>query len=164
MIKNALSVIPARPVMFIAPALVVLVLSLYYWDMYSRCSDNKQFRASFNELLRTRDSGSQFRLTEITKFMWDRVRIVTNFEPESSSNECPLGWNWPDGERESLISAGLLTALIFVDKGTIVQYLELRSDEVEFRGADFSIAPNAATFDIAQGSGNSTGVTLVWKQ
>jgi hypothetical protein len=163
MIKNALSVVPARPVMYIVPVIVVLVLSFYYWDIHSRCANNQQFRASLNELLQSKDRGSQFRLTDITKFMWDRVRIVTDFEPESRSSECPFDWNWPDGERESLIAAGLLTVLIFVDKGTIVQYLELRSDEVAFRGADSSLAPQAAVFDIEAKSDNDAGVTLTLK-
>jgi hypothetical protein len=160
MIKNALSVLPTRPVIFIVPVLVALVLSFYYWDMYSRCTSNQQFRASLNELLQARGSGSQFRLTDITNFDWDRVRIVTDFEPENSSGECPFGWNWPDGERESLMAAGLLTLLIFVERGTIVEYLELRSDEVAFRGADSSLAPQAAVFDVATNSASDTGVSL----
>jgi hypothetical protein len=163
MIKNALSVMPARPVLYIVPVIVVLVLSFYYGDMHSRCTGNQQFRASLNELLHARDSGSQFRLTDTAKFSWDRVRIVTDFEPESRSSECPFGWNWQGGERDSLIAAGLLTVLIFVDKGTIVQYLELRSDEVAFRGADSSLAPRAAVFDIETKSDNDAGVTLTLK-
>jgi len=164
MIKNALSVMPARPVLYIVPVIVVLVLSFYYWDMYSRCTGNKQFRTSLNELLHSDGSGTQFRLMDITGFMWDRVRIVTNFEPESRANQCPFGWNWPDGERDSLIASGLLTVLIFVDKGTMVEVLELSGDEVAFQGADSSLTPQAAVFSIGTNSENSTGIALTLSQ
>ena len=160
MIKDVLSVLPTRPIIFIVPVMVVLVLSFYYWEIYSRCTSNQQFRASLNELLHTRDSGSKFRLIDITNFNWDRVRIVTDFEPENSSGECPFGWNWPGGERESLIADGSLAVLIFVERGTIVQFLELRSDEVEFRGADSSLAPQAAVFSVAKGSDSDSSVRL----
>ncbi len=160
MIKNALSVMPARPILYIVPVIVVLVLSLYYRDMYSRCTGNKQFRTSLNELLHSDGSGTQFRLSDITGFMWDRVRIVTNFEPESETGQCPFGWNWPAGDRDKLIASGLLTVLIFVDKGTMVEVLELSGDEVAFHGADASLTPQAAVFSIATNSENSAGVAL----
>jgi hypothetical protein len=160
MIKKALSVMPARPVLYIVPVIVVLVLSFYYWDIYSRCTGNQQFRTSLNELLHSDGSGAQFQLTDITGFMWDRVRVVTNFEPESRTSQCPFGWNWPDGERDSLIASGLLTVLIFVDKGTMVQVLELRGDEVAFHGADSSLTPQAAVFRVGTNSDNGTGYTL----
>ena len=48
MIKDALSAVPARPALFIAPLLVVLVLSLYYRDQYNKCVDIKQTRAALN--------------------------------------------------------------------------------------------------------------------
>jgi hypothetical protein len=92
--------------------------------------------------------------------VWDRVRIVTDFKPESRNKECPFGWDWPDGERDSLIVSGLLTVLIFVDHAAIVEYLELRSDEVAFRGMDISLSPRAAVFTIGTNSDNNTGFTL----
>jgi len=160
MIKNVLSVVPSRPVLFIAPVIVLLVLFFYYWDMYSRCTSNKQFRSSLNEQLHAEDSGALFRLADITGFMWDRVRIVTNFKPENKTGECPFGWNWATGNRDSLIASGLLTVLIFVDKGTMVQVLELNGDEVAFNGADSSLTPQAAVFSIGTNSENSAGIAL----
>ena len=160
MIKDVLSVMPTRPLKFIVPVVVLVVLSLYYLDMYSRCTDNKQFRISLNEVLQTQGAGTQFRLTDVTRFVWDRVRVVTGFKPESRNKECPFGWDWPDGERDSLIASGLLTLLIFVDHAAIVQTIELRSDEVEFRGADSSVSPRAAVFAIGTNSDHDNGFTL----
>ncbi len=163
MIKEALSVLPARPILFVVPVIVVLVMSFYYSDVYSRCTSNKQFRASLNENLSSAHAGAQFRLEDITAFAWDRVRIVTDFEPERRSNECPFDWNWPGGDRESLIASGLLTVLIFVHRGAIVEYLELRGDEVAFRGADFSLSPKAAVFSVIPNADDSRGITLTLK-
>jgi hypothetical protein len=161
MIKHALSVLPTRPVLYIVPVIVVLVLSFYYWDMYSRCTSNKQFRTSLNELLHSESSDAKFRLADVTGFVWDRVRIVTNFNPDSKANQCPFGWNWPDGVRDTLIASGLLTVLIFVDKGNMVQVLEMSSDEVSFQGADSSLTPQEAVFHIDRIPENSADIALI---
>ncbi len=163
MIKDALSVLPTRPVVYLVPVIVVLVMSFYYWDIYSRCTNNKQFRTSLNELLHSVDAPVPFRLMDFTNFSWDRVRVVENFKPEKRNVECPLGWNWSSSERDSLIASGLLTVLIFVQEGIIVKYLELRSDEVAFRGADSSLTLESAVFNIGTNPVNSSGVTLTLK-
>jgi len=160
MIKNALSVMPTRPIVYIVPIIVILVMSFYYGDMYAKCTGNKQFRASLNELLAVTSASGQFRLTDATDFGWDRVRVVTDFKPEASASECPFNWNWTRGERDSLISSGLLTVLIFVRRGAIVNYLELRHDEVAFYGADASLSPQAAVFSIGANPDHSGGVKL----
>ena len=160
MIRRALSVLPTRPIVYIVPLIVVVVMSFYYQDIYTKCVDNKRFRTSLNELLFSKDAPAHFQLMDFTDFRWDRVRIVTNFQPEKRNTECPFGWNWPDGERESLIASGLLTVLIFAQEGMIVKYHELRSDELAFRGMDSSLTPVAAVFGIGKNPDNSTGVTL----
>ena len=162
MIKNALSVMPTRPIVYIVPVIVIVVMSFYYGDIYATCTGNRQFRASLNELLAATDASGQFRLTDATDFGWDRVRVVTDFKPEASGSECPFDWNWPRGERDSLIASGLLTVLIFVRRGAIVNYLELRHDEVAFHGADSSLSPQAAVFSIGANLENSDGFKLTW--
>jgi hypothetical protein len=157
-IKQALSVLPTRPIVYVVPLIVIAVLSFYYADVYSRCTAAREFRASLNETLRSGDTGSPFRLQDVTGFAWDRVRIVTGFRPERKGNACPFGWNWAEGERESLIDSGLLTALIFVHRGAIVEFLELRADEVAIEGADSSLSPRDAVFSV--GPYASGGVTL----
>ena len=159
MIKDRLSVLPARPVLFIAPLIVVLVLFFYYRDQYTKCTDIKQYRASLNALLRAEDAPGQFRLVDFTDFEWNKVRIVAKVEPDTISNPCPFDWNWESGERDSLLSTGLLTALIFGLEGKVVSYFELRGDEVEFHGAEGNLTPESAVFTIGKDSGDGS-VTL----
>ena len=161
MIKNTLSVLPARPIVYIVPLLVVMVMSFYYADVYSRCTAGKEFRVSLNDVLNARANGSQLRLDDVTRFAWDRVRIVTGFDPERNDGTCPFGWNWADGEREALIASGSLTALIFVHRAAIVEYLEVNAEEVAFRGAETSISPQAAVFTIGPNPDNDSGVSLI---
>jgi hypothetical protein len=159
-IKEALSVLPARPIVYIVPLIVIMVMSFYYADVYSRCTAGKEFRASLNNTLMARANGSQLRLEDVTGFAWDRVRIVTGFDPERNDGACPFGWNWADGEREALIASGSLTALIFVHRAAIVEYLEVNANEVAFRGAETSISPRAAVFSIGPNPENGSGVSL----
>jgi hypothetical protein len=160
MIKNALSVMPARPIVYLVPVIVILVMSFYYGDMYAKCTGNRQFRVSLNELLAAADFSGQFRLTDATNFAWDRVRVVTDFKPEARGAECPFDWNWSSDERDSLIVSGLLTVLIFVHRGAIVNYLELRHDEVAFHGVESSLSPAAAVFRVEADPDYASGVKL----
>ncbi len=164
MIKNALSAVPARPALFIAPLLVLLVLSLYYRDQYNQCVDIKQTRAELNEQLLALGSPAQFRLADFTDFAWTKVRIVSSVTTDTISDTCPLNWNWANGERESLIASGGLAAMMFGQQGKIVKYLELRGDEVEFRGAEGNLSPQEAVFTVLRKSDDSGGVTLTLKR
>ena len=164
MIKNALSVVPVKPALFIAPLLIVLVLSLYYRDQFNKCADIKQTRVALNEQLLALGSPAQFRLADFTDFDWTRVRIVASVTADTISDSCPLDWNWDSGEREALIASGSLAAMMFGQKGQIVRYLELRADEVEFRGAEGSMSPQQAVFAVQRKLGGGGGVTLTLKQ
>lgn len=148
MIKDALSALPAKPALFIAPVLVVLVLSLYYRDQYNKCVEIRQTRAALNQHLQTLGFAAQFRLADFTDFDWTRVRIVASVEPDTISETCPLDWNWASGERDRLLASGQLAAMIFGRQGQIVRYLELRGDEVEFRGAEGNLSPENAVFRV----------------
>ena len=98
----------------------------------------------------------KFRLVDFTDFAWDKVRIASNIKPGERNAECPFGWNWGEGERELLMSTGLLTVLMFGHGESIVGYAELRSDEVDFVGVESSLTPKTAVFsigDIAESGG-----------
>ena len=161
MINNALSVLPTRPIRFIVPIIVIVVLSLYYWGQYTKCNDIRQFRTSLNESIQSKGISEVFRLADYTDFIWDKVRIASNIKPGERNAECPFGWNWEEGERESLMVAGLLTVLMFGHGESIVGYAELRSDQVEFSGVKSSLTPQAAEFTVAKNSsGNGVSLTL----
>ncbi len=159
MLNSALSVVPTRPLRFIVPAIIVGVLSFYYWEQYTKCTDIKRFRASLTETLGSKGISENFRLMDYTNFVWDKVRIAINIKPGERNAECPFGWNWASGERESLMASGLLTVLMFGHGESIVGYAELRSDEVAFRGVESSLTPETAVFKIGKISDNN-GVSL----
>jgi len=164
MIKDALSSLPAKPALLIAPLLIVLVLTLYYRDQYDKCAGIRQSRIELNELLRSADAPGQFRLTDFTDFAWNKVRIVASVNPDTISDQCPFDWNWSGGERESLLASGRLTAMVFGQQGKVVKYLELRSDEVAFRDAEGDLTPTTAVFDLSRKNGSGGGVTLTLKK
>jgi hypothetical protein len=159
MIKNALSVLPTRPIRYIVPLIVIVVLTLYYSEQYNKCNDIKQFRTSLNHSVQSKGLSEMFRLADYTDFAWDKVRIASNIRPGERNAECPFGWNWKEGERESLMSAGLLTVLMFGHGESIVGYAELRSDEVQFLGVESGLTPDAAEFTVDKNT-SGIGVSL----
>lgn len=160
MIKDAFTTLPAKPALYIAPILVVLVLSLYYRDQYNQCTGIKRERAALNDYLRSLDGSTPFRMVDFTAFEWNKVRIVAPVKPGTIADECPFDWNWASGERDALLADGLLTSIVFGLKGQVVSYLELRGDEVEILGAEGNLQPQAAVFDVKRKSGDAAGVTL----
>ncbi len=160
MFKDAFSVLPARPAMYIAPLIALLVLSFYYRDLFNKCADIRQYRVALNEQLRSMGTGGEFRLADFTDFVWDKVRIVVKIGADTKNVECPFDWNWTSGERDSLVAAGKLSAVVFGQQGRVVNYLELRSDEVLFRATDSHLTPETAVFSIEANSTDSGGVTL----
>ena len=109
-------------------------------------------------------SSEKFRLSEFTDFIWDKVRIVVSVKPGERNAECPFGWNWGSGERESLMASGLLSVLMFGHGESIVGYIELRSDEIAFRGVESSLSPQTAVFTIGANPEYSNGVKLTLNQ
>ena len=163
-IRDALSSLPARPALFIAPLLVVVVLSLYYRDQYVKCDEIRQSRSALNTQLRSIGSAGLFRLAEFTGFDWNRVRIAARMQPGTISDQCPFDWNWDSGEREALLASGHLTVLVFGRQGRVVSYLELRDDDVSFRGVDGELTPESAVFEVSRPHGSDGGVTLTVKK
>lgn len=163
MINNALSVLPTRPIRFIVPLIIVGVLSFYYWEQHRKCTDINQFRVSLTEALQAKAPSDKFRLVDFTDFAWDKVRVATNIKSGERNAECPFGWNWASGERESLMDSGLLTVLMFGHGESIVGYAELRSDKVEFRGVESSLTPKSAVFSIGKNFTNKA-VSLTLSQ
>lgn len=148
MIRDALSSLPARPVLYLVPAVIVMVLSLYYWDLHARCARIEAQRGALTEWVRSADSSLPLRLESFTEFAWDQVRIAVGYKPQRGNGDCPLGWNWPRGEREALIANGRLTLLVFARAGEIVEYLELRGDQIDFRGIESVLTPQTAVFEL----------------
>jgi len=68
-------------------------------------------------------------------------------------------------ERDTLRSradelSGRLAALIFGRQGRIVRYIEIRSDEVEFRGAEANLSPETAVFRVVSRADGDDPVVL----
>ena len=161
MIKDALSVLPAKPAVLAAPVIIVVVLSLYYLDLRDRCHGIRDFRQALVEHLHSLAPGSRFRMAEFTDFEWNRVRVVATVRPGTVADECLFDWNWASGERESLIEAGKLSALIFGQKGNVVGYLELRRDEIAFDEVDEQLTPESAVFDVVVDGAGAAHLTPV---
>lgn len=159
MIKRALSVLPASPVLYIVPPLVILLMAFYYWNLYTDCTHDNQFRNSLSQLL-SAETPTKLRLADVTNFNWDKLRIIENYHPENKIAHCPFGWDWSADERKSLIASNLLSILIFAYDGIIVEHLEVRSDHIAFENVDASLSPDTAIFIIVKGLSNTSAVTL----
>ena len=156
LIRDALSVLPARPAVLAAPVIVVVVLSLYYWDLREKCVDIRDTRVALHEHLLALKPGERFRLADFFAFDWNKVRIVARVQPDTIRDECLLDWNWTVGERESLVASGRLSALIFGHRGNVVGYYELHRDQIAFDEIEVQLTPETANFRVGRAAGGAT--------
>lgn len=149
-IRRALSALPTKPVLIVAPLIVIVVLAFYYRDRHASCTEMKQFRATLGASLDAIAARERVRLADLTDFPWDRVRVVTGFVPHDRGPACPFAWNWADGERTALIEAGALTALIFAHGEQIAAYREIDGREIVIRGVTSLLTPQSAIFELTR--------------
>ena len=151
MIRRAISSIPARPAIIIAPLLALLALGAWLLDLRAECTDQLEQRnrlmAAIEQAAR---SGQPLELARVTGFDWEQARAFENFRPEHERRSCPFGWDWPQTTRAELIESGLLSIMLFFNQEKIAGYIELRGDRVSMTGIDQVLTPDIARFSVTE--------------
>ncbi len=149
MIRGILNSIPARPVLYIAPLVMVSVLVFYYWDLKNQCTDQVSQREYFRQhVQQAADTGSLLRLADITSFAWQQVKGFRAFRPQQQSRSCPFKWDWSSQERQNIIDAGQLSVIIFIHEGSIANYIEFQSDRIKIDDFGKILTPETALFRV----------------
>lgn len=147
MIHRALNAIPAKPVLYIAPLIVVLAMAFYYSSLKSECVGRASQRQAFlQHVSEAANSGSALKLSDITDFPWQQVKGFVKFKPRHQTSSCPFGWDWSSEQRQDLITSGLLSVLIFFNEGSVSKYIEFRSDRILMDDFDKALTPDSAVF------------------
>ncbi|MGI9317180.1 MAG: hypothetical protein ACR2QW_07630 [bacterium] len=156
MIHKALNSIPSRPVTFIVPLVVTLVLGFYYWTRNTECIARAELRTHFTQKIEeSAQSNSTLNLVDITDFPWQQVKGFVNFKPQHQRTSCPFSWDWPGDDRQNIIDSGLLSVLIFFDAGSVSNYIEFRSDRIAIEEFEKSITRESARFDVNKDPGSN---------
>ena len=159
MIRRALSSLPAKPVLWIAPLVIVLGLAFHYGDTYRICSAHAGLRADLMAAIESRAGGSgSLRLADIVTFPWDRADITVGYRPDGRTADCPFGWDWSEKERFALSERGLLTLIVFSRGGQLVDYIEVAADRADFQNLKNPYTPDTAVFDVQPTTGGGAAV------
>ncbi len=161
MIHKALDAIPAKPVTYIVPLIVLLVMGFYYWNRNAECTARADLRVHFTQKIeQAANSNKALILGDITDFPWQQVKAFTSFKPQHKKASCPFNWDWPGDNRQSIIDAGLMSVLIFFNQGSVSNYIEFRSDRISIDEFEQSLTPDTARFKVKKSSGSETGYRL----
>ncbi len=148
-IHSALNSIPAKPAMFLAPLLIILVLATYYWKVKIDCQAQAELRDQF--VVSVTDAGMRgqpLRLDELYSEHWEFAKTFQNFQPKHRKQSCPLGWDWSDQIRQELINSGMLSVIIFFNEGVIAHILEFNNDRISVEEIDGRITRDLAVFKV----------------
>ena len=162
MIHNALRSIPSRPVKYLAPALILIVLTVYYLDLKSQCSKSFAQRQNLIHSIQLAKQNDQvFKLSSITDFEWDFVKGFIGFKPKHPKKTCPFGWDWSKQVRQTMIEQNKLSVFIFFKDRNIVNIQEFSSDDLNMENLDQKQTPESAIFNILQGDDQNLRLELV---
>lgn len=150
--KEALAGLPTRPVVYLCAAVLVLGLGYHFATTYRRCSSHAELREDLRAAIEASAEGAArapVRLARVANFPWDRAEILVNYKPGGSTTDCPFGWDWSREAREQLIARDLLTVIVFLKDGRMVDYLELRRDRADFANVENPYTPETAVFAVS---------------
>jgi hypothetical protein len=161
MLKDALAGLPTRPILYLSLTVLVLGLGYHFLSTYESCRGHAELREALAEAIEaSAASAAAVKLSQITDFPWDRADILVNYKPGGASTNCPFQWDWSRETREQLIAGDLLTVIVFVRDGKMVNYLETRRDRAEFADVKNPYTPETAVFRAAPSPTNSGGYVL----
>jgi len=150
MFKEALAGLPTRPVLYLSAAVLILGLTYQFATTYSTCNAHAQLREGLRQaIVAGAASGDPVRLSLVTDFEWDRADIFVDYKPDGRVADCPFQWDWSREFRRELIAAGLLTVIVFVRDGKLIDYLEYRRDRAEFVNVENPYDPETAVFIVS---------------
>jgi hypothetical protein len=135
--------------MFLAPLLVVLVLSTYYWNVKSDCRAQAQLRHKFvGSVEDAGESGQPLRLDALYPTQWEFAKTFQNFQPKHRKRSCPLGWDWSDEIRQELIDSEMMSVIIFFNEGVISHILEFNNARISVDEIDGRATRDHAVFKV----------------
>jgi hypothetical protein len=151
MLKDALAGLPTRPVLYLSLTVLVLGLAYHFTTTYQSCRGHADLRQALRVAIETSARGTDpLRLSAITDFAWDRADILVNYKPSGESTDCPFQWDWSRETREQLITGDLLTVIVFLRDGKLVNYLDYRRDWAEFGEVKNPYTPKTAVFAVSR--------------
>lgn len=148
-VKDAFAGMPTRPVLYLSLAVLALGFGYHFLTTYQECRGHAAARESLlTAIAEAADGGGPIRLSRITDFSWDRVDILINYKPKGETTDCPFEWDWSREQREKLIADDLLTVIVFLKDGKLIDYLEYPRDRADFVDVKNPYTPETAVFDV----------------
>ena len=143
-----------RPILVIAPGLIVLALAYHFGTNYQSCSRHQEFRERLRAGIESAASRSMpMRLAEIFDFQWDAATVLVNYKPDARTTDCPFGWDWSEAERAGFVANDLLILIVFSHRGRIAEHVEYRADWAEFPDTSKPYDRNTAIFEVRRPAG-----------
>lgn len=154
-LKEALAGLSTRPALYLASIVLLAGFGYHLITTYQSCRGHAELRDRLHAAIAASADGSSpgpVRLSRITDFPWDRAEILVDYKPGGSTTDCPFQWDWSREKRANLIARDLLTVIVFLEDGRMVDYLEFRRDRADFIGVKNPYTPDTAVFDVAPSS------------
>lgn len=152
--KDAVSAVPAKPIIAVAIGVTILGALWRGWAIYDFCDQ----RAAMTSKLQTwadgviAGVGKDFELADVTGFDWDEVRISQGVTDIGTGQNCPFGWHWNNEKRTAMAKAGDLTLIGFFNEGRFVGMADFDRSWAIFDTDGSAISRKDAVFVNVQGT------------
>jgi len=161
-IRAALGALPSKPGVYIALAMIVVVMALYYHRTYKTCTAHKVARAQLIEAAEqaAANPGTIVTLAEVLPFAWTHARTINDLELHGRDTDCPFGWDISAEQRAEMAARENLTVMVFSIGTRFVDYLDLPRNVIDFAQTPATFARDTAAFTVSSNAGGQPPFVL----
>jgi hypothetical protein len=133
-IREALGVLPTKPVLIIVPLLIAAALGIHNYTLHRDCKQQTALRTLILEEIDLAAQSTEHRFVpiDVVPVPFDQMLVTRGFQPAGRMLECPFGWGLSGEERRALAREARLTLLQFQEAGQLRGFIELDSAKVRF--------------------------------
>ncbi|MGI9483059.1 MAG: hypothetical protein ACR2OR_11965 [Hyphomicrobiales bacterium] len=152
-LRDAISAVPAKPIIAIAAGLTVFAAAWHGWTLHKICSQRSALTSALHswagDAMNSGPAGA--RLDKATGFDWNQVRILQAVKKPSPAPNCPFGWHLSNREREAMARTGNLTLVGFAIEGNVIEIVDFDATKARFDVGKDPISRDGAIFRAQEG-------------
>ncbi|MGO1119185.1 hypothetical protein ACTL6U_10785 [Rhodovibrionaceae bacterium A322] len=150
--RDAVSAVPAKPIMAFAVAITAMAAAWHGWTLHSICTGRADLTAALESWAKEAKANptQAFDLEGVTDKEWTQIRISQGLTTLGPSQNCPFDWHWSNQEREAMAQAGNLTLIGFFNQDRLIEIADFDRQWARFATDDQPIDRQDARFKVTQ--------------
>lgn len=157
-IRDALSSVPAKPIIASALVFTVIAASWHGFNVRRTCIHRATLTQQLQNWANSVPTNHSVRLDKAMDSGWDEMRIFPQATKPSASQNCPFGWHWNNDTRQEMVNRGHLGLMGFFKNNRLIEIIDFDNQKVRFEIGETPLPHANAFFK------KNANQKLVWAQ